>query len=73
MEEFMFLGLRMMEGLRMSRFWELFGRDIREIYNSPLLQMEQDGLLEIKDDVVRLTKRGIDLSNYVFAQFLLTV
>lgn len=73
MEEFMFLGLRMAEGIGMSRFRQLFGKEIREVYETPLCQMEQAGLLEIQGDTVRLTKRGIDISNYVFEQFLLTV
>lgn len=71
MEEFMFLGLRLTEGIRISRFKELFDRDIEEVYKTPLSQMEQAGLLEIQNDFVRLTKRGIDISNYVFEQFLL--
>ena len=73
MEEFMFLGLRMMNGIQMSRFRQLFGKEIWEIYETPLCRMEKAGLLEIQGDAVRLTKRGIDISNYIFEQFLLTV
>lgn len=71
MEEFMFLGLRMTEGIRISEFKEIFGQDIGEVYKTPLFRMEQAGLLEIQEGRVRLTKRGIDISNYVFEQFLL--
>ena len=28
-------------------------------------------LVEVKEDKIRLTKRGIDVSNYVFCEFLL--
>lgn len=71
MEEFMFLGLRMMEGIRKTEFAHCFQKDIEEIYGTELRKLEVDGLLEVTEDTVRLTKRGIDISNYVFEQFLL--
>lgn len=71
MEEFMFLGLRMMCGVKKSEFLRLFGMQMDEIYAEPLKKMEENGLLEINGDMVRLTKRGIDISNYVFEHFLL--
>lgn len=71
MEEFMFLGLRMMCGVRKSEFFRLFGIEMDEVYEKPLKKMKENGLLEIEEDIVRLTKRGIDISNYVFEQFLL--
>lgn len=71
MEEFMFLGLRMMCGVKKSAFFRLFGVPIEEIYGKTIDKMKQNGLLELKGDQIRLTKRGIDISNYVFEQFLL--
>lgn len=71
MEEFMFLGLRMMCGVNKSEFFRLFGSQIEEIYGKPLKKLEENALLEIKGDQIRLTGRGIDISNYVFEQFLL--
>ncbi len=71
MEEFMFLGLRMMCGVRKSEFFRMFGIRLEEIFEKPLNRMEKNNLLEINGDVIRLTKRGIDISNYVFEQFLL--
>lgn len=71
MEEFMFLGLRMMCGVRKSEFLRLFGVLMDEVYGEPLYKMEKNGLLETRGDTVRLTGRGIDISNYVFTQFLL--
>lgn len=71
MEEFLFLGLRMMCGVRKSEFFRLFGRRIEEIYDKQLKMLEENGLLENRGDWLRLTRRGIDISNYVFQQFLL--
>ena len=42
--------------------------------NSAFLEqekLEQEKMLEVKEDKIRLTKRGIDVSNYVFCEFLL--
>ena len=66
----MFLGLRMMRGVRGSEFLRLFGTGMDAVYKEPLKRMNENGLLETEGDIVRLTKRGIDISNYVFGQFL---
>lgn len=72
-EEFMFLGLRMTKGIAVADFRRLFGTGIREVYQDTLCRLERDGLLLFFDDGrrIRLTKRGVDISNYVLAQFLL--
>lgn len=72
MEEFMFLGLRMICGVRKSEFFRLFGMTMEQVYTGVLEKLEKQGLLVNGDDIVRLTKRGIDISNYVFEQFLLS-
>lgn len=72
MEEFMFLGLRMMCGVRKSEFFRLFGMTMEQVYTGVLEKLEKQGLLVTGDDIVRLTKKGIDISNYVFEQFLLS-
>ena len=72
MEEFMFLGLRMMCGVRKSEFFRLFDMTMEQVYTGVLEKLEKQGLLVTGDDIVRLTKRGIDISNYVFEQFLLS-
>lgn len=70
MEEFLFLGLRMTCGVRKSEFLRLFGSRIEDIYEKQLKMLAENGLLEIKGDWLRLTGRGIDISNYVFQQFI---
>lgn len=61
-EEYFFLGLRKMEGVDPGKY--------REHYAALFAKLEEQGLLEERGDHVRLTDRGIDVSNYVFAQFL---
>ncbi len=71
MEEFMFLGLRKMEGVSKAKFEESFGRGMEEVYGETLRRMYEMGLMEGVGEFVRLTERGIDVSNGVLCEFLL--
>ena len=70
MEEFMFLGLRLMEGVEKKAFKRKFGVPIEDIYGKTLEKLRQEKLI-ITDGRIRLTPRGIDVSNYVMSEFLL--
>ena len=70
MEEFMFLGLRKMKGISGTEFEKTFGRTLDEVYGDTLDKLQRQGLIERAGDELRLTERGIDVSNYVFAEFL---
>lgn len=90
MEEFMFLGLRVMAGVSGTEFEKRFGKTMEDVYGDVLRKHEEEGLLQIdrKEDrkeaaaaepakgktnieKVMLTTKGVDVSNYVFADFLL--
>ncbi|MDE6640597.1 MAG: radical SAM family heme chaperone HemW [Acetatifactor sp.] len=74
MEEFMFLGLRMTEGISPEEFARCFGKSLDCVYGEVIRKNRDDGLLEWKEGVPRrlvLTEKGLDLANYVMAQFLL--
>ena len=71
MEEFMFLGLRKMEGVSRRRFREEFQTEMEEIYGTVIERLCRQGLLETAGDRLRLTRKGIDVSNYVMSEFLL--
>lgn len=70
-EETMFLGLRMKEGVNKQKFRERYHREIQEVYGEVLEKLKEEGLLCEEEERICLTKRGNDLSNYVLAQFLL--
>lgn len=72
MEEFMFLGLRMMEGISPAEFEEQFGKSLQEVYGEQIVKLEKQGLLEYKEETKRyaLTLQGIDVSNQVFVEFI---
>ncbi|MBS5016963.1 MAG: radical SAM family heme chaperone HemW [Eubacterium ventriosum] len=70
MEEFMFLGLRMMEGVSMEKFEQYFGKTYMEVYGKVQKRMEDKRFLINDNGYVKLTEFGIDLSNYVMSEFL---
>lgn len=70
MEEFVFLGLRKMEGIKETDFEEDFGTSIWDCYGENLRRVMEEGLLIKDNGYLRLTKKGIDVCNYVFAEIL---
>lgn len=71
MEEFMFLGLRKMEGVSVTEFKNTFGKTMEECYGEQIQKLKEQGLLEQRNARIMLTKQGIDVSNYVFGEFLI--
>ena len=71
MEEFMFLGLRLTEGISGEDFRDCFGVSLEEIYGEVLNKLLEEKLLVREQGRLHLTDYGLDVSNYVLAQFLL--
>lgn len=73
MEEFMFLGLRLMEGVCDPDFRAAFGISMLDIYGEVIQKHCGEGLLHYIEEKGKLclTERGIDVSNYVLSDFLL--
>lgn len=71
MSEFMFLGLRMTEGVSKAEFLESFGTPIESVYGKVLDKYKNMGLLEENEGRIFLTRAGIHVSNGVMAEFLL--
>lgn len=70
MEEFMFLGLRLTEGVDLQEFQRYFGKTAEEVYGEQISSFEKQGLLKREGRRLRLAPRGIDVSNVVFSAFL---
>lgn len=70
-EEFMFMGLRLIEGINMEEFKRRFNINIMDIYKKIIEKNIEKDLLEIKGGYLRLTEKGIELSNYVMSDFIL--
>ncbi|MGN0435801.1 MAG: radical SAM family heme chaperone HemW [Wujia sp.] len=71
MEEFMFLGLRMMCGVSREDFQERFKKDIYEVYAPVINKYIDQGFMATSGDRIYLTDAGIDVSNVILADFLL--
>lgn len=70
MEEYMFLGLRLMRGISVAAFEQEFGVACDSVYGEVCRRLEAQGLLCCANDRICLTGRGIDVSNTVLAEFL---
>ncbi|WP_297634632.1 radical SAM family heme chaperone HemW [uncultured Clostridium sp.] len=69
-EEFIFLGLRMNEGIDKNEFEEKFCKKINELYKEEIISNIKKGLLVETKDKIKLTKEGIEVSNYVLSDFV---
>lgn len=76
MEEFVFLGFRMTRGISTGEFAKNFGKTIDEVYPGivdkyvakELLRRQRAG----EEERIALTRDGINVSNYIMAEFLLS-
>ncbi|MBF7016981.1 radical SAM family heme chaperone HemW [Staphylococcus durrellii] len=73
MEEEMFLGLRMNEGVSISRFYQKFNISINEVFGQTLSDLMEKELIKKSEDYYSLTERGKVIGNEVFEAFLLSV
>ena len=77
MEEYMFLGLRLTQGVSKEAFQRTFGRELDEVYPGLVKRLEEQGLMTCKksagnqETYLALTEYGLDVSNVVMAEFLL--
>lgn len=69
-EEFMFMGLRMTEGISEDEFKNRFAHNIYDVYGKEIEELINEKLIKSQDGRLFLSKRGIDISNQVFEKFL---
>lgn len=69
--EYMFLGLRLMNGINDKDFRKRFGISMFSIYNDVIQKNIDLKLLDKSNETIYLTQKGVDLSNNVFEDFLL--
>lgn len=68
--EFMFLGLRMSDGVSFSEFRQQFGESLQTLFSPALEKLSAAGLISQDRERLRLTRKGMLLSNQVFSMFL---
>ena len=70
MKEYMLLGLRKIEGVKISEFKNKFVDNPIYLYRESLSKLVTQELIEIEEDNIRLTNKGIDLANLVWEEFI---
>ncbi len=70
MEEFMFLGLRLTKGVSAKEFMDKFNLNMFNVFEKAIKKNMLLQLLEYKTPILKLTYRGIDVSNKVMSDFL---
>ena len=69
-KEFMLLGLRKIDGIKISEFKLKFGDNPIYLYRKELKKLSDEKLIIIQDDNIRLSNKGIDLANLVWEEFV---
>lgn len=69
-EEFFYVGLRMTAGVSLSEFERRFGISAKEVYPGLMETFVKEKAAHFEGDRFVLTDYGLDVSNYIMAQFL---
>ncbi len=69
-EEFIFMGLRMNEGINIDVFKERFDTDFYDIYQEVMDKLIKRELVRFDGKNISLTQKGREISNSVFIEFL---
>ncbi len=64
------MGLRLTKGISLSEFQENFGKPLGELHGDTIEKFTRLGLLETKNNFLRLTRKGLFLSNEVLCEIV---
>ena len=70
MKEYMLLGLRKITGVNITEFRRKFGITPLYKYNEEITKLLREGLIEANEHSIRLSKKGLDLANLVWEEFV---
>ena len=70
MAEFMILNLRKINGVDIKEFKNKFNESPLLLYEKKLVKLLDEDLIDIAPEYIRLTKKGLDLANIVWEEFL---
>ncbi len=68
--EYMILGLRMLDGVKISEFKQKFVENPIYLFRKELEKLVDEKLIEIDLDNIKLTRKGLDLANIVWKEFI---
>ena len=70
MNEYMLLGLRMIQGININEFKQKFKTDPTIKYKKILEKLQKENLIQITKTSIKLTKQGSDFGNIVWEEFI---
>lgn len=70
MKEYMILGLRKIEGINITEFRRKFEVSPLHIFNKELTKLIREDLIYIDTNNIKLSKKGLDLANIVWKEFI---
>lgn len=65
------MGLRMIKGISLDEFYKRYNKNIEEVYGDVIKKYLNMNLLNISNGNMFLTKKGIEVSNYIMSDFIL--
>ena len=68
--DYIFTGLRLTEGMDTEEYERLFYDNFCSLYGRQIRELTDQGLVEMSGKRLKLTEKGLDLSNYVISEFL---
>ncbi len=69
-KEYMLLGLRKLQGVSIQDFQKKFGNNPLVLYQNSLGKLKREKLIELEQNKIKLTKKGLDLANIVWQEFV---
>ena len=69
-KEYMLLGLRKIDGVSISSFEQKFRINPLFYFRFEISKLEEEGLIEVDLDNIKLTKKGLDFANIVWEEFI---
>ena len=69
-KEYMLLGLRKIEGVSIQSFKNKFGENPIFLFRNELSKLVEEDLIIVDGDNIKLTKKGLDLANIVWQEFV---
>lgn len=70
MQEYMMLGLRKLAGVDCDKFETKFSKDVFEVFGNEIEKLLKQELIEVENGAIKLSKKGIDLANLVWEEFI---
>ena len=69
-KEFILLSLRTLQGCNLKKFEDKFAYELKKGFNEELDKLEKEGLIEVGEEWIKLSSKGLDLANQVWEEFV---